>query len=259
MATRLYLPSSGAAAIAPAFDAAWERSDNAVKFAAVTTKIGSTMTTSGGIFCQFNSTTYDVAAGQYVYGPIGAQTITGNVVGQIRFTENTASLDASAQMVIRVIAPDATTVRGTLLAASAAGLSSEFATSLTNRTFPLGGSTAMSSVVSSDGDYIVIEFGYRKREANNFLRNCQFSYGDDNGTDLPSDQTTTTANNPWIEFSNTIALPSSGQPTSKRFGGVPFMGSHGSGLQAPVRQWIRRTSGLLTPQRQLWRPAHGID
>ena len=53
-----------------------------------------------------------------------------------------------------------------------------------------------------------------------------------------------------------------GQPTSKRFGGVPFMGAHGSGLQAPVRQWIRRAAGLLTPQfatTQIWRPAHGID
>ncbi len=53
-----------------------------------------------------------------------------------------------------------------------------------------------------------------------------------------------------------------GQPTSKRFGGVPFMGAHGAGLQAPVRQWIRRASGLLTPQfapTQIWRPAHGID
>lgn len=210
LVTRLYLPSSGAAAIAPAFDAAWERTSDALAFAAVTTKIGSTMTTSGGIFCQFNSTTYDVAAAQYVYGPIGAQTISGNVVGQIRILENTANLDASAQMVIRVIAPDATTVRGTLLAASSAGLSSEFATSLTNRTFPLGGSTALSSVAASNGDYIVIEFGYRKREANNFTRNCQFRYGDSNGTDLPSDQTTTTDNDPWIEFSNTISLPASG-------------------------------------------------
>lgn len=53
-----------------------------------------------------------------------------------------------------------------------------------------------------------------------------------------------------------------GQPTSKRFGGVPFMGAHGSGLQAPVRQWIRRASGLLTPQfatTQIWRPANGIN
>lgn len=52
-----------------------------------------------------------------------------------------------------------------------------------------------------------------------------------------------------------------GQPTSKRFGGVPFMGAHGSGLQAPVRQWIRRASGLLTPQTttRIWRPANGVN
>lgn len=211
------------------------------------------MTTSGAIRCQFNSTTYDVAAAQYVYGPIGAQTITGNVVGQIRICENTAPLDASAQMVVRVIGADASTVRGTLLAASSAGLSSEFvAATLTNRTFPLGGLAAMSSVDSAEGDYIVIEFGYRKREANNFLRYCQFSYGDDSGTDLPSDQTTTTANDPWIEFSNTITLPSTGQPTTKRFGGVPFMG--GQKQTFGHQRWIERASGLLTPN---WRPAHG--
>ena len=50
-----------------------------------------------------------------------------------------------------------------------------------------------------------------------------------------------------------------GQPTTKRFGGVPFMGAHGSGLQAPVRQWMRRDSGLIAPQvaTGIWRPAHG--
>lgn len=65
-----------------------------------------------------------------------------------------------------------------------------------------------------------------------------------------------------ITITHSTAAAPSGQPTSKRFGGVPFMGAHGSGLQAPVRQWIRRASGLLTPQfatTQIWRPAHGID
>ena len=60
----------------------------------------------------------------------------------------------------------------------------------------------------------------------------------------------------------TVTYEIAGQPLAKRFGGVPFMGAHGSGLQAPVRQWIRRASGLLTPQfatTQIWRPAHGID
>lgn len=57
------------------------------------------------------------------------------------------------------------------------------------------------------------------------------------------------------------AAGAAGQATSKRFGGVPFMGAHGSGLQAPVRQWIRRASGLLTPQftTKVWRPEHGIN
>lgn len=45
-----------------------------------------------------------------------------------------------------------------------------------------------------------------------------------------------------------------GQPISKRFGGVPFMGSQP--LQGQQR-WIKRVSGLLTPSNE-WRPAHGI-
>ena len=54
-----------------------------------------------------------------------------------------------------------------------------------------------------------------------------------------------------------------GQPTSKRFGGVPFMGAHGAGIPSAVRQWMRRDSGLFAPRQQvataIWRPAHGIN
>lgn len=52
-----------------------------------------------------------------------------------------------------------------------------------------------------------------------------------------------------------------GQPTSKRFGGVPFMGAHGAGIPSAVRQWMRRDSGLFAPQvaTAIWRPAHGIN
>lgn len=57
----------------------------------------------------------------------------------------------------------------------------------------------------------------------------------------------------------TITITSStggggGQPISKRFGGIPFMGSQP--LQGQQR-WIKRVSGLLTPSNE-WRPAHGI-
>lgn len=57
------------------------------------------------------------------------------------------------------------------------------------------------------------------------------------------------------------AATASGQPTSKRFGGVPFMGAHGAGIPSAVRQWMRRDSGLIAPQvaTAIWRPAHGIN
>ena len=45
MATRFYLPSTGAAAISPNPDAAWEDVSILARLAAVTTKIASAMTT----------------------------------------------------------------------------------------------------------------------------------------------------------------------------------------------------------------------
>ena len=65
-----------------------------------------------------------------------------------------------------------------------------------------------------------------------------------------------------ITITHSTAAPS-GQPTSKRFGGVPFMGAHGAGIPSAVRQWMRRDSGLFAPRQQvataIWRPAHGIN
>lgn len=60
---------------------------------------------------------------------------------------------------------------------------------------------------------------------------------------------------------NYTAGGAAGQPTSKRFGGVPFMGAHGAGIPSAVRQWMRRDSGLFAPQlaTAIWRPAHGIN
>lgn len=65
----------------------------------------------------------------------------------------------------------------------------------------------------------------------------------------------------FVRITITSSSAASGQPTSKRFGGVPFMGAHGAGIPSAVRQWMRRDSGLLAPRQAtaIWRPAHGID
>ncbi len=63
--------------------------------------------------------------------------------------------------------------------------------------------------------------------------------------------------NDWLGVIATFkeAAAAAGQPTSKRSGGVPFMGAHGSGFPS-VRRWIKRDSGLSVPT---WRLPNGIN
>lgn len=213
MVTRYYLPSTGAAAVNPGFDAGWEYVGSVARRKCVTTKISSSMTT----FTQTETSSTaneDMLVSQYVSDPIGAQTITGTVKGQILAKESGSSGDQRAQLLIKVVSNDGSTVTGTLLAMDTTALSNEFPTSTsTNRKFPKGWSgagTSLSSVTSNNNDRIVIEIGARKGDTSSTNFITTLTFGDDNGSDLPEDETTTTTNNPWIEFSMTIAGPSAG-------------------------------------------------
>ena len=53
------------------------------------------------------------------------------------------------------------------------------------------------------GDRLVIEIGIRDATAST-TTTATISFGDNGATDLPEDQTTTTALNPWVEISQTL-------------------------------------------------------
>jgi hypothetical protein len=215
VATRLYLPSSTdpAAPISPGFDAAWEVTASAIRRILELTKDDpSALVSSGAASGALNTPAQavDVLVAQYVSAPIsGTPTISGAIKGQVRAFESNAAADLRMQCVIRVVSNDGSTVTGTLIAASAAALSSEFNTALRNIKIPLGGSTVPASVTAADGDRIVVEIGYRKHEGATTTRTGTFSLGAiAGGTDLAEDETTTTANMPWIEFADNITFQS---------------------------------------------------
>lgn len=198
MATRFYLPSSGAAPISPAF-MAWGQTTSADRLAAVKVKIASAMTSKA---TANSSSIQTILNRQYVYGPLAAQTINGNVKGQLRGSESNNAMDAVAAIGIRIVTPAGAT-RATLLAITAPVLAgNEYTTSLTNRNTLV--STALTSGDATAGDYLVIEIG-ASQTATSANRSVSQSFGDDSATDLPEDQTTTATNNPWVEFSVTIA------------------------------------------------------
>jgi len=215
--SRFYMPSDDTAspdpnfaAISPAFDGAWEETGAAIRRQLGVAK-GASASSSETFTYSGLSASDDLLWYQFVSPPIAAQTVSGTVKGQVRVAEGASTDDERAQVVIRVLSNDGSTVRGTLLAASAASLSSELSTTLTNRKFPLAAISpaTLSSVAASAEDRIVVEIGVRHHGATTTSAAIAVA-GEDSGSDLAEDETDTTGD-PWIEFSAAITMTTSGK------------------------------------------------
>lgn len=202
--TRFYLPSAtDAPGISPGFDANWDKTSQADRLQMNMAKMATAMTSKT---CSENVSTnpYNVLTRQYISPPLAAQTISGNVKGQIRCQEDNTAADFCKALVIKVV--DSTgALRGTLLQLFPVSLASEFnQPSLQNRNFPA--STALGSVVCQAGDRLVIEVGIRSFNTVTTNYTATHRFGDATGSDLAEDETTTTDNNPWIEFDSAITF-----------------------------------------------------
>jgi len=209
MASRFY-PITGTPAISPAVTSGWEvTGPSFARILMDRSPINYTSTSSSSAGSGVaNQDTIDL---QMIIGPVMAQTIAGNVKGQIAAREGNANCDARIQGTIRVIAPDGTTVRGTLLNFNTAGLSNEFnvhASTFRNVKFPLNGSAALTSTDALTGDYIVIDCGFRNHGTNTSGVRVSHPAGDQSNGDLPEDETTAPPTNyrGWMEFSQDLLL-----------------------------------------------------
>ncbi len=215
MATRLYI-TSAQSTLTFAFDASWEQTAGSVRTMLMPERTG-TPFLQVPIGETSVSTTFDVLIAQFLSPALTAQTVSGNLKGQIRALESAADADLRAQMLVRVVSANGSTVRGTLLAHDASALTSEFDVVLTNRKFPLawtGSGAALTPVVAELGDRIVVEVGYRAHNATATGKSATLEFGDASATDLAEDETSTVQNNSWLEFSNTLNFDYS----SGRFG-----------------------------------------
>lgn len=208
MASRFYLPSSGAAAVSVTDFTGWDVSaDRLSSLQCDVNKISSASTPEAFVaITNLTSSLYR----QWVSVPIAAQTISGTVKGQTLWEQFNATKGAIDLIYLRliVVSNDGATVRGTLLSAG-----SHFAnaapidSAMQNGTIADGDS--LTSVAASENDRIVIQVGAHAAEG--VLESKQkvaFTDGDDSGTDLPEDETDTNSYNAWIEFSGTITFPS---------------------------------------------------
>ncbi len=212
MPTRFYLPSSGAAAVTlPAPDwfnstatdvHPWPPGKSNTAYASKSeTEISST----NGI---------NLLLKRYVSAPLAAQTISGQVRGVVRALESSTSMNAFAQMRVRVYSNDGQTIRATVLDRHTNSLSSEYGTALANRKHPLTATntdtngTPLTSYTCVAGDRLVLEIGLRVANTSTSSFTGTHEYGDPvAGTDLVFDDAGTAQGVPWVEFTQAIAFP----------------------------------------------------
>lgn len=203
--TRIYLPSSGAAAVTPStwnfpYQVATTYTLPGVlskSSTALTTRTCATGTVSGRLQAHF----------RYIIGPLDAYQIFGNVNLVMRCYESATGANATLGIAVKIVQPDGTD-RSVLLAYTASDSATstyEFTTTLSTRraynaseVIPI----PLTPRTPNQGDYLVIEIGFRS--ATTTSRNLQFRHGDTGANDCPDSNGDTNDYCPWVEFDNSI-------------------------------------------------------
>lgn len=211
MATRFYLPSSGAAPVTPTLGSGWEVTTGYTTGPAPTTKSNTAITTVSGVQKGSTVANNDRLGRVFVSDRIAAQTITGTFSAVISALESATTADMWFQVMIRVLSEDGTTVRGTLYAGSTATSASatttvenaEYGTTFSTR---IKSAIALSSVAASAGDRISIEIGIRGAGTTS-TDTFSHRYGDATATaDFALTAALTTSLDPWVELSQTLTF-----------------------------------------------------
>lgn len=219
MATRLYFPAECTATVTPAVNGSYNYTSELVTRHLATCKTGTALTDGVRVGpWTINQTAIGEA---WVSPPLsGAGTLSGTWKAQLRSREYNASDDAYTAPEIYVVSGDGSTVRGTAWAIGAAGPVTELNTSNRNKSWADGDS--LSSVSYSDGDRIVFKPGFSNPNTGS-TPEASNNYGDNfTDTDLPENETQTTAGLPWIEFSATLTFAA---PTLTRLANVNGTGT----------------------------------
>jgi len=213
MATKLYLESSGTPAISPTPNAAWTDTTQLLRLNAGTVKAGSTMTTKH--YHNSSNAQADVIFFQFITPQLSpGQTITGaqTVNIQMRCAETNAADNSFLSWAVYIF--NGTTLQKTII--TKRNDATEFAQStLTNRTD--SATSVAGNYTTVAGDQIVIEIGPEGDPTGADNMNADLSYGSDSATDLPSDDTTTVANNPNVILNDTLTFASAETITADKW------------------------------------------
>ncbi|HEU4574617.1 MAG TPA: hypothetical protein VFS36_06405 [Chitinophagaceae bacterium] len=210
--TTLYLSNTSTPPISPAFNANWVVTTGADRMLLSTTKDGSTMTskTTAASGASGGSTRY-ILNRQYITAPLQAQTIAGGSTIRISVLSSISSTGQSSVGYLLCLLSKVSSGGTVTFLQNLTNSTNSFTTTLTNRTI----STALGEVTLSDGDRLIVEIGWHYSSGSNTTRTGTQSFGADNASDLPNDNTTTSTNNPVIIFSQTLNFQTGPAPTQK--------------------------------------------
>jgi hypothetical protein len=227
MATRFYLPTTGTPAISPAVNGtSWPQSSlNFARITMVTARIGSAMATIAG--------TEDAATGnqiirQFISASLSAQTISGTIKGAMRCLAVPSGSPGTLAVRVAKCASDGTGVTEIMAVQTSSDVTVPPVpptSGLTNRRLEQGSNDFTLELTNTGvnaGDFLIVELGYNDITTNT-SRHFDISFGDDSVTDLPEDETTTTADNPWVEFSMDIGFGGGPVGTSRRWTARPML------------------------------------
>jgi hypothetical protein len=195
LATRFYLPSSGSVPITPTVAAAFDNSASTFFRAPLARE--KTNTAFRNDSQNVADSQEDVYA-QFISPALKGQELTANsdVAWSIRVSAQSG--DGTYEVVIRVIASDGTTVRGTFY--SAENIGSAWPATGNEASRYVAVTTGTSGITVVRGDYLVFEVGmyntFSGAATTGLMR-----FGDAGAADLDAANGDTTAgDNPWIEF-----------------------------------------------------------
>ena len=229
MSTRFYLPADAETTpISPTPDAAWGDTSILARAMCKTSKRALPMTSI--TFADADDTNKNILFRQYISDELAVpQSLPGEqfITACVMVNEGLAANNMYLTVGMRVIAADGSTVRKTVFAVTRDGY--EAVNSIGQPYLVWPESRLFEFYIEAGGGYdiqagdrLVFEFGMGGDPAAGDHGSRMF-FGDDNAADLPGDDITHDAKNPWIELDYDLNFVSTGQPTMRRWGGIPAM------------------------------------
>ncbi len=216
MATRFYLPNSGAAGVTPSsWSAGWNDTsqESPGTYPLATTPTDTALATTADIETQSGAGANYIAVGRWVSEPLAAQTISGTIRGVIRGEQTDINGNACPAIAAKVVQSDGSD-RAVLLAV-AADTSDEFSydDSFETRVFNDASENTLIPLASQAvqaGDRIVVEIGVCE-SFDGTWKDSWLRFGDPaSSTDQTFADGETNDYRPWVEFSGDLEFASSG-------------------------------------------------